>query len=214
MAPESYIDTDRIWARNRRPIPVCWEPNTAAGVVSGKTWVEQAIHDIYEEETAVRFSGTPGAARRWPDCSSQSLGIRITIVSNRPRSLIGQQFAKNANGTLSEVPTRMSLNFGTGPYSSICSNQRKSCAIYLAAHEFAHAIGFLHEHLRADAPAACKAQFEHENDDPGFKPSKISLDFDPLSITNYCTNIFRHPMPPTRLSALDILAVNHFYGVQ
>lgn len=214
MAPESYVDVGRIWKAERRPIPVCWEPSAIPGIATGKAWVEQAIHEVFEDVTVVRFAGTPGKANRWPTCSAQSLGIRITITTQRPRSLVGQRFEKAADGTRVEVPTRMSLNFGTGPYTATCGNQRKACTRYLAAHEFAHAIGFLHEHLRDDAPAICKAQYAHEADDPGYQPSAVSVAFDPSSITNYCTHIFKNPMPVTSLSALDITAVNHFYATQ
>ncbi len=208
---QSYVDLRRLWPRDRRPIAVCWETGGTDQV--GRKWVEDGIHEIFEKASVIRFVGTPGSPRRWPRCGAASLGIRIAETSGRPRSLVGWQGPADIAGVhRPETATTMQLNFGSGIYHPTCSTRRQQCTRYLAAHEFAHAIGFLHEHLRSDASADCKALTHNEADDPGYSPAKVSLEFDPKSITNYCANIFANPMPIAQLSQWDVRAINQLYG--
>lgn len=208
LSPESYVDKSRIW--KRKPIPVCWE-TSALSFSDEVAWVEFAVHEVIEKASSVRFIGIPSSPTRWPTCSEGSIGIRIGVSTSQPRSEVGQQWAVDSEGTRVEKPTRMRLNFGTGRYKSVCEGQRRECIAYIAVHEFAHAIGFLHEHLREDAPSVCKENFKHDPDDPGYEPVRVSMQFDHQSITNYCRAVFQRPMPPTKLSNYDILAINHFY---
>lgn len=213
LSPEAYIDAAGIWPVEHRPIEVCWEPSAAAYAI-GKKWVEEAVHNVMEKKSAIRFSGSPVSSNRWPECKVRSLGIRIAVSDLRPNSGVGRQTRSMADGSVTEEPTRMQLNFGTGAYSLDCENRRKQCTQYLAIHEFAHAIGFLHEHLREDAPPGCKARYGHQPDVMGFKPVRASQSFDRLSITNYCAHIFANPMPITSLSEFDVAAIEQYYGVQ
>jgi len=208
FSPESYVDLARIW--KRRPVPVCWE-DAARQHPTEVGWIESVVHESMEAKTAIRFLGIPGKKQRWPTCRPESLGIRLSIEDSRPNSQIGQQWQTMADGSKMERPTFTHLNIGTGIYAQACETRRKRCTEYLALHEFAHAIGFLHEHLRADASKKCKEFAGDEADDPGMRPMQVSLEFDPESITNYCRNIFDDPMPITKLSIYDVLAINHFY---
>jgi hypothetical protein len=209
-SPESFVDQAGIWKSERWPIPVCWE-NTAKEYSAEKAWVEDSARTIIERVTAARFSKSPGA-RRWQRCLPDSLGIRIAVSDVRPHSDVGQQWNRIAGRSPIELPTRMTLNFELGgAYSAYCGPRKELCVRVIATHELLHAIGFLHEHLRCDAPKDCREKFKHEPDEHGYRPVRLSEGYDADSIMNYCESIYRTPV---RLSDDDVEAVQHFYKLQ
>ena len=209
FSPESYVDREGIWIR--RPIPVCWEDfSTRYG--RERRIVERAVAEVIEDVSPVEFSGGSRGSR-WPKCEVGSLGIRIRVENLRPESDVGQQWRRNSEGAPEvELPTRMRLNFVLdGAFQSTCSGRREECIKVVAVHEFLHAIGFLHEQLRCDAPAECRERFSHQSDFQGFRPTRISEAYDPESMTNYCNSIYRRDV---RLSNYDIEAIRYFYAEQ
>lgn len=208
QSPESYVDLATIW-KDRWPIPVCWE-TADKPYAREKKWVEDAIRTIVERTTAVRFSGYRLEGQRWSKCAADTLGIRIAIADRRPRSEVGQRWTKDEGTGKRELPTRMTLNFKMGgAYESYCRTRMRHCIAVTSVHEFLHAIGFLHEHLREDAPEECRQRFGHEEDIVGERPKRFSPSYDKRSIMNYCESIFREPV---RLSDDDVEAVNYFYN--
>jgi hypothetical protein len=211
VQPESYVDLARLW-KGGLPIPVCWEADVAP-FVEQKQWVENIVRQRLESPTAVRFKGFAVKTNRWPTCSASALGIRISAIEGRPRSDIGKQWNPGPfDPKRQQVPTRMQLDFKLGgAYESYCGDHKRKCLEVIALHEFMHAIGFLHEHLRDDAPKACRETFGPEGDDAGALPNEFSVIYDSDSIMTYCKSIFDSPI---RLSAEDIAAVNYFYQTQ
>ncbi|HGO9799981.1 TPA: M12 family metallopeptidase [Pseudomonas aeruginosa] len=211
VVPQSYVDLARLW-KGGLPIPVCWEANVAP-FAEQKQWIEDIVRQRLETPTAVRFKGFAVQAKRWPTCTPTALGIRISATEGRPRSDVGKQWSPGPfDPKRQQVPTRVQLDFKLGgAYESFCGSQKRKCLEVIALHEFMHAIGFLHEHLRDDAPQACRETFGHEDDDTGILPNKFSVIYDSASIMTYCESIFERPI---RLSAEDIAAVNNFYRTQ
>jgi hypothetical protein len=210
VSPESYADLKGIWPNNRL-IPVCWEEMPAAQAQQ-RRWVESEITDQLEQMTPVRFAGRGGDFPRWNQCGRDTLGIRIAVKEVRPFSDVGRQLRFDpVRKEERQVPTRMTLNFTlNGVYKTTCERRQEFCIRVIALHEFMHAIGFLHEQLRPDAPPDCRRQWEHSPDFPGEKPSMVSVQFDPDSIMNYCNSIYSKPA--AALSKYDIEAVEGLYG--
>ena len=170
------------------PIPVCWEnPGTNDGPYRATT--RRAVEETWERHSRVRFVG-------WATCNDNSPGIRIRIADEGPH-------VKALGRYLDKRPQGMVLNFAFQNWGRNCQSTPDFCVYAIAAHEFGHALGFAHEQNRADAPPECRADSQGTTGD--YNVTK----YDANSIMNYCNPQWNGD---GKLSALDIEAVQKFYG--
>jgi len=167
--------------------------------------VESAVYEHLQGLTlpvsGLKFVNSSGQHGNWGTCPSAFSGIRIRIADERPRSYVGRQLVRDATGQAYSPPTPigptdMTLNFDFIQAFAFCSPDKEHCIRAIAVHEFLHAVGFLHEQLRNDAPAECKARFANDADFAGYKPLKVG-DYDSESHLNYCANMYRRPIALT-----------------
>lgn len=208
--PEAFVDISSVW---KGPISVCWA--NPQGFQKEIGWVETAVREhlqgFQKPVSGLQFFGGSGVMR-WPTCQTTVTGIRIRIADERPRSNVGRQLLRDHTGDplrplRESMPTEMTLNFEFIKSFDFCAPNKEHCIKAIAVHEFLHAVGFLHEQLRDDAPQQCKDRFKKDVDFKGFKPLIVG-GYDSDSHVNYCTDMYRVPIA---LSKGDKCALQTFY---
>jgi hypothetical protein len=168
----SWIDATAIWKDPsglvRTKIPVCWE-NPDLKFNNQMLSVRRAITDSWEYASAVRFTG-------WEKCAEENSGIHILIddaANNGPHT-------KGLGNRLDRKKDGMVLNFTFQNWKPACGFPIDTCIKAIAVHEFGHALGFAHEHNRADRPGECDKSTQGSNG------TLILTPYDPDSVMNYC----------------------------
>jgi len=177
-------------------IPVCWEnPRTEHQHFRDVT--KTAVTGTWQLYSSIQFLN-------WGACTAaDTTAIHISVGDYWPQSGIGKQSAGQSAG--------MQLNFDfNAPVDwQQCKPIAESCVYKLGVHEFGHALGFLHEQVRADTPDNCRSAQPGEKkvSGPGYTTSGTPWDID--SVMNYCNPVWNNS---GHLSNLDVLALQSIYG--
>ncbi|MBX9847456.1 MAG: hypothetical protein K2Z80_37325 [Xanthobacteraceae bacterium] len=194
----SGVVSTLVWnwgAPGQRIVFVCWEA-AAESFAKEKELVRTAIAASWQAASALRFHG-------WVTCHEHNLGIRIRIADEAPHT-------KGIGRELSGLKDGMVLNFAFKQWAAArCGEpqaQRELCIRAFAVHEFGHALGFVREDSKPDAPAECRAM---AGGFPRGPTGAIAGPYDPYSVMNHCNPVF---LNNGVLSDQDKRAVGVLYG--
>ncbi len=192
--PYAFLASAAIWKWNlgeKRSINVCWE-NPDKDNLAARQMVEAAVHETWAAHSLVKFEG-------WNQCVPGNYGIHILIADAGPHvAWLGKELDKKPNG--------MRLNFAFVKWGAPCRASepaRNACIKSIAVHEFGHALGFVHEQNRFDAPGECRSLRQGPDGD------RLMTPYDPDSVMNYCNERYNND---GKLSNKDRAALLEVYG--
>lgn len=178
-------------------IPVCWE-TLESEWHEERVIVQQIINETWNVHAPVVFEG-------WGKCDPSEVGvgrrapgINISTLTSEPTKV------EDLGKYLDYRPGGMNFNFKDILASDFCELTSVQCLEAYAIHEFGHALGFAHEHVRDDAPR-CKYEQQRET-----FPNLNLTSYDENSVMNYC----KANWSGLRLSDCDKLAAAQLYAPQ
>jgi hypothetical protein len=133
-------------------VPVCFEPGPAgfadAQIQQWRSTVRAWATGSWEQSASIMFTG-------WGDCdpSSTQIAVHITFDDETPATDIGVQAGKKKCAMLLNPIQKVKRN----PPLSLDAT---SVLEYTTVHEFGHALGFPHEHMRPDAVSSASNSVE------------------------------------------------------
>lgn len=202
-------------------IPVCWRnPRADAAHKEARALVKTAVKATWQKHASIVFTG-------WDKCvAGVTGGVRIHVADTRPKARLG---------TLAgDHDISMFLNFNFENWSTTCAADDKSgddiewraCVYSIAVHEFGHILGYYHEQDRlfvdgsfhdldeeslAKWKSSCADRDVESATVKDLPKDAISGYYDPLSVMNYCFDIYNHFV---RLSEHDVQALVEAYPSQ
>ncbi|MGI9432830.1 MAG: M57 family metalloprotease [Myxococcota bacterium] len=192
-------------------IRVCWE-SSAMSDEAARGWVQEAAEGTWEAVSNVDFVG-------WEACTeADTASVRVGRMDGVNRTWgLGTQLAGANSGMQLTFDAAFPSGCAPRPENTDLFNAqiREACIRLNAVHEFGHALGFAHEHLRDDAGEICEEG--QENVGVATEPEVMFTPYDAESVMNYCASSSGTVNPALEnggvvLTAHDVAGVRLAYG--